>query len=40
MPRVQVYLTDETFEIYQTLENKSQWIQDKLYELEDEDKET
>jgi hypothetical protein len=35
MPRVQIYLTDETYAIYQELENKSQWVQDKLYELEE-----
>jgi len=34
MPRVQIYLTDETYLIYQEIENKSQWVQDKLYELE------
>lgn len=35
MPRVNVYLSDETYEIWQTLENKSEWVQDKLYELEE-----
>jgi len=38
MPRVQIYLTDETYLIYQEIENKSQWVQDKLYELEAQEK--
>lgn len=38
MPRVQIYLTDETYIIYQEIENKSLWVQDKLYELEKENK--
>lgn len=38
MPRVQIYLTDETYLIYTEIENKSLWVQDKLYELEKENK--
>ena len=38
MLRVQIYLTDETYLIYQEIENKSQWVQDKLYELESQEK--